>query len=338
MRFHDMMNSVLVLTLTASMACAAESPRAYTGPAPQLPPELRPFVRVTLGGISGYGGASQAIQDVLALERRTTSVDQAMQVKRSGLMAATTLDDFLALASYAFSNPSDAYRAALSRFIAQNVASRITPVDDLSKLLVLEARTTTVDDAMAVKAAALVVVHDLPRFEMLTRNAFSNASDAYRAARSRFLVQNIAASLPPGTDLTQVLSLEARTSTVDDAMGVKAAALVLVHGIADYEVLTRNAFSNPTSSYLDARARFITNNIGRGLTPDASLDLVRTVEARTLNVDQAIAVKTAALIAVHSREDLMSLARSAFSNPSADYLRRVGEFVAHAAGNLAPAP
>ena len=338
MRISHIVSGAVMVALVASTAFAATEDRPFTGTSAQLPPELRPFVRVSLGGISGYGGASQAVQDVLALERRTTSVDQAIAVKRSGLMAASTLDDFLALCSYAFSNPSDNYRSAVSHFIAQNASGRITPVDDLSKLLALEARTTTVDDAMATKRAALAVVHDLPRFEVLSRNAFSNPSSNYEAARSQFITANLLASCPPESDPSIVLTIEARTTTVDHAMAVKSIGMQAVHDVSQFEVLTRNAFSSPSSNYEASRSRFIATRIAASLSPVSDISVILQIEARTTTVDDAIAVKTAALVAVHTRDDLTHLARSAFSSPSAQYLQRVGEFVAHAAGNIAGAP
>lgn len=58
-----------------------------------------------------------SIRNVLRIEGLTKKVHQAMAVKRAGLTAADTPNRFWHLTEYAFNNPSEAYRTAVSRFI-----------------------------------------------------------------------------------------------------------------------------------------------------------------------------------------------------------------------------
>lgn len=58
------------------------------------------------------------IDVILALESQCATVDDTIRVKTAGLTAVQNLEEFLHLTRYAFSNPTAAYREAVSRFIA----------------------------------------------------------------------------------------------------------------------------------------------------------------------------------------------------------------------------
>lgn len=323
----------LMLALVAPLAAADAT---FTGTSPVMAPELRAHVRIALAGaVDGYSSNGQALSALLETERHTQTVDQAMAVKRSGLTLVHSLEDFMILASSAFSNPSDSYRAALSQFIAQNVTSAVVPGDSIERLLVLEARTTTVDHARAVKTAGLRLVRDLRDFEVLSRRAFSNPSDSYVATTSEFISRNVGVACHPGADLTALLTIEARTGQVDQAMAVKTAGLAAVSRFDDFEVLSRRAFSNPSDSYLASLSAWIARNAGRaGIGPDTDISRILVVEARTTQVDDAMSVKRAGLAAVRSQEQFLQLSRPAFSNPSASYSNALGQFVATYAGQF----
>lgn len=337
------LNMVLAIGLAVASAVHAAPENNYTGPVPQMPDELKPHVRVVLFNTSAFSAGSygtyEGIKQILELESRTKTVEQAMAVKATGLTLAPSLEDFLSLCQPAFSNPSDSYRAALSEFIAKNVPGRILPGDNLSQLLILEGRTKTIDHAIAVKRAGMAVVRSLSDFEVIARRAFSNPTDSYLEAQGEFIAANVGMALRHGGEISMLLELEGRSKSIVQARRVKEAGMMLVRRVEEFEHLTRRAFSNPSDSYVQMVSEFIVATVARAVYPDSDLAVVLTIEARVKTVDGAMLVKRAGLVAVHSREDLMKLARAAFSNPSQGYLTAVGNFIAqHAAGTPVEKP
>lgn len=142
------------------------------------------FIAYRVGNFVRHG---DRIETLLTLEGVTTKVDDAMSVKRAGLQAVTSIEDYERLVSPAFSNPSETYRSRRISFMVNHIAQAVQPNSSLRVILALEAQTGKVDDAMAIKRAGLAAVHNLEQFLELTRHAFSNPSESYRAAVSRFI-------------------------------------------------------------------------------------------------------------------------------------------------------
>lgn len=62
--------------------------------------------------------SDSSIDVILSLESQCASVDDTIRVKTAGLVAVQNLEEFLHLTRYAFSNPYQGYKEAVSRFIA----------------------------------------------------------------------------------------------------------------------------------------------------------------------------------------------------------------------------
>lgn len=272
-----------------------------------------------------HGKAS--IRDILRLEASSTTVDNAIAMKRKGLRLVENLEDFAELSRYAFSNPSSSYKQAVSSFMAQNVSQFVQSRRDLSTLRRLEGRATQVDDAEMIKRAGLRVVQNLEDFHELIRYAFSNPSNSYRTMVSGFAVRNVTQLGAPSRDFDLLRAIEGYARTVDEAFEIKRFGLRAVQSTEDYNELLRPAFSNPSRTYTQERRQFLVRHIEQGIFSGTSVSQVLRLEGQTGTVDDAMRVKTVGLRVVSNFDEFMDLARSAFSNPSASYKRALSDFI-----------
>lgn len=205
----------------------------------------------------------QQIATVLEAESRMTTVSESIAVKQSGLSYVQDISDFEYLASYTVSRPSDSYRKAVGDFIASYVGNYVQSPADLPYLQILEARTPTVTQALAVKSAGMRAVRSIQDFLVLISFSVSNPSDGYRKAVSSFVATNVQYSLNEYSPIYLIIKVEMYTQTINDSMAVKNAGLVAVHSKRDLLDLAQFSVSNPSQGYRDAVNRFIRDNISR---------------------------------------------------------------------------
>jgi hypothetical protein len=201
------------------------------------------------------------ISQVLAAEARVSTVRDAMYIKETGLVYVQNLSDFEYLATFTVSNPSLAYRTGVSNFIARYVSQFCRYSRDLDYLPLLEERSTTVQDAIAVKTAGLNAARNIHSFLRILPFSANNPSSAYRNAVSNFVAMNINKVLNRGSHIAQILKAEAFTVTVNDAMQVKNAGLIAVGSKSELLDLATYSVPNPSSAYIRAVEGFIRDNI-----------------------------------------------------------------------------
>lgn len=239
-------------SLASELATFEGTPPPVIVPAPPTPP---------VPPVSNDHESRYQISQVLAAEARMSTVADAMAVKRTGLVYVRDMSDFDYLASFTVANPSDAYRTAVSGFIAQNVGSFIQGPYDLSYLNSLERKTTIVPDAMAVKRAGLRAIYTVIDFLYLIPFSVPNPSEAYRTAVSDFVAASIPRVLSEYSPIRAIVEAETYTRTVDRAMAVKQAGLIAVHSKGDLLELARFSVPNPSPAYQEAVNRFIRDHI-----------------------------------------------------------------------------
>jgi hypothetical protein len=201
--------------------------------------------------------AADMIDRVIRRESDMRTISDAMAVKESGLRYVLNLSDFERLSSYAFSSPSEGYRAAVGDFIAKNVATFVKSADEIPTLLAIEQRAITISNAQIIKQAGLPVVRRLRDFKTLADSAFSNPSEGYVAMLSTFIATHIGIAIHPRTPIQAILEMEGRCKLISEAMAVKTAGLAAVQTPEEFWELTESAFSNPSDGYRDAVGAFI---------------------------------------------------------------------------------
>lgn len=233
---------------------------AYTGATPISAISTEKFSSIEPIDLNGN---RQQISYLLKLESGVRTVGEAINLKTQGLNYVQDAYDFEYLTSYPFQNPSDAYKNAVGEFIAKNIASFVRSNYDLRPLQILEARTLTVGQAMAVKSAGLRVHLTINDFIKLIQPSFANPSDAYKTAISRFTAQNIRYALDAYTSIYMILEVEKSTMVVGDSMAVKNSGLIAVRTQRDLFDLARYSVSNPSAAYQQAVNEFLRINLPR---------------------------------------------------------------------------
>ncbi|MEA9355324.1 hypothetical protein SHI21_03890 [Bacteriovorax sp. PP10] len=125
------------------------------------------------------------------LESRVPTVNQAMAVKSTGLKVRMQISDYLQLIPPSVGNPSDAYVKAISNFTAQNISAVLDYYSQIYLIVEAEKFTTTVGDAMMVKNAGLVSVHNRQELFQLAAYSVPNPSAAYQQAVNNFIRDNL---------------------------------------------------------------------------------------------------------------------------------------------------
>lgn len=125
------------------------------------------------------------------LESRVPTVNQAMAVKNTGLRVRMQISDYLQLIPPSVGNPSDAYKKAISTFTATNIAAVLDYFSPIYLIIEAEKFTTTVNDAMMVKNAGLVSVHNRQELFQLAAYSVPNPSPAYQQAVNAFIRDNL---------------------------------------------------------------------------------------------------------------------------------------------------
>ena len=203
----------------------------------------------------------------------------------------------------------------------------------ISRVLEAESRVSTVGEAMEIKRSGLGYVEDLSDFEYLSTFAVGRPSEAYQRAVGDFIAAHVAAFTHYRSDLYYIRLLEQRTPTVSTAMAVKEAAMRVCTSIEDFVYMLPYSVGSPSDAYKRAVSEFTARSIARVLAPYSRIDLIIQAEVYTVIVSDAMAVKNAGLVAVHSRRDLYELARYSVDRPSDAYIRAVDEWVRFNAPN-----
>lgn len=125
------------------------------------------------------------------LESRVPTVSQAMAVKNTGLRVRMQIGDYLQLIPPSIGNPSDAYKKAISTFTAQNISAVLDYYSQIYLIVEAEKFTITVSDAMMVKNAGLVSVHNRQELFQLAAYSVPNPSPAYQQAVNSFIRDNL---------------------------------------------------------------------------------------------------------------------------------------------------
>lgn len=198
---------------------------------------------------------------------------------------------------------------------------------EISATLEAERRVSTVKDAIAIKETALVYVRDLADFEYLSSFTVSNPSDAYKNAVGDFIATYVARFTFQVWDLYYLNILEQRTVSVSQAISVKTAGLNVVTDIGQFLQILPFSVPTPSDTYRTQVSTFVANNIHRVLNYNSPIDQILQAEVYTKTVSDAMTVKNAGLIAVHSKYDLLRLAEYSVPTPSPTYRSAVETFI-----------
>lgn len=193
--------------------------------------------------------------------------------------------------------------------------------------LELESRVQKVSEAINLKTQALRYVEDLSDFEYLTSTPFANPSEAYKDAVGEFIARYIGGYVRDPQELRWLSVIENRVTKVNQAMAVKQAGVRAAHDVRDFLLIVPPAVGNPSEAYLKAISEFAGQYVRLSLNAYSPIYLIIDVERYTKYVSDAISVKQAGLVAVHSKRDLLALAEFCVSNPSEAYRQAVNDFI-----------
>lgn len=141
--------------------------------------------------VGGYIFSTYDLNMLRVLESRTVTVTQAINVKAAALRLRMQIGDYLQLIPPSVGNPSEAYKAAISKFTAQNISAVLDYYSPIYLILEVEKFTTTVTDAMMVKNVGLVAVHNRQELFQLAAYSVANPSVAYQQAVNAFIRDNL---------------------------------------------------------------------------------------------------------------------------------------------------
>lgn len=199
--------------------------------------------------------------------------------------------------------------------------------EEINYYLRAEAGVRTVNEAINLKTQGLRYVRDIFDFEYLTSCPFANPSDAYKVAVGDFIANYVGNYVYSTYDLNMLRVLESRVPNVNQAIAVKSAGLKIHMQISDYLQLIPPSVGNPSDAYKTAISNFTAKNISYVLDNYSPIYLIIEAEKFTTIVSDAMMVKNAGLVAVHSRQDLFELAAYSVPNPSPAYQRAVNDFI-----------
>jgi hypothetical protein len=114
-----------------------------------------------------------------------------MAIKQAALKANLQIQDFIRILPPGTSSPSDSYLSAISTFTAHNIGSVLSSYSPIYLINEAETYTRTVGEAMSVKNAGLIAVHNQNELFELSKFSVPNPSDSYRQAVNDFLRINL---------------------------------------------------------------------------------------------------------------------------------------------------
>lgn len=141
--------------------------------------------------VGNYVYSTYDLNMLRVLESRVPTVNQAMAVKNAGLRIRMQISDYLQLIPPSVGNPSDAYKTAISSFTAKNISYVLDYYSQIYLIIEAEKFTTIVSDAMMVKNAGLVAVHNRQELFELAAYSVPNPSPAYQQAVNTFIRDNL---------------------------------------------------------------------------------------------------------------------------------------------------
>lgn len=141
--------------------------------------------------VSNYVYSAYDFHTLRILESRVPTVNQAMAVKNAGLRVPMQISDYLQLVPPSIGNPSEAYKTAISSFTAKNISYALNNYSQIYLIVEVERYTTVVNDAMMVKHAGLIAVHNRQELFQLAAYSVPNPSPAYQQAVNNFIRENI---------------------------------------------------------------------------------------------------------------------------------------------------
>lgn len=180
---------------------------------------------------------------------------------------------------------------------------------------------------MNFKAALLLVT-------IFSTMSISNAADLiYKGAGPKVSVSKVESSEKDAgqfgrKEIAWILRNEAGVRTVNEAINWKTQGLQYVRDISDFEYLTSCPFPNPSDAYKVAVGDFIARFVGNYVYSAYDLGILRVLESRAPNVNQAMAIKSAGLRIRLNISDYLQLIPASIHNPSEAYTKAISNFTA----------
>lgn len=197
----------------------------------------------------------------------------------------------------------------------------------IARILRIASKMQYVNDVMAVKESGLIYVTNLADLDYLSTFTVSNPSDGYRMATGDFIARHVGTYIRTRADIPALMKLTGRVETVPQAMACKWAGLKVATTAATFLQILPFAVASPSEAYQTMVGAFVAQNISRVLGPKSSIKVILKIESYSVLVSEAMAVKNAGLVAVKTKEDLLSLADFAFESPSSAYQEAIREFI-----------
>ncbi len=197
----------------------------------------------------------------------------------------------------------------------------------IARILKIASKMQYVNDVMAIKESGLVYVTNLADLYYLSTFTVSNPSDSYRMATGDFIARHVGTYIRTRADIPPLMKLNGRVLTVAQAMECKKAGLKVATTASTFLQILPFAVESPSEAYQRMVGAFVAQNIFRVLGPKSSIKVILKIENYSVFVSEAMAVKNAGLVAVKTKEDLLSLAEFAFEAPSPAYQEAVQVFI-----------
>jgi hypothetical protein len=159
----------------------------FSNPSDAYKDAMRGFI---LNNISTAIRAGATIESINNIKMRVSGVADVISIMTAALPLVKSGDDFVKLTDFWMSNPSDAYKDAVSSFIDTHINVAINAGISIKQIGVLKRRMNEVNALMRVMSAALPLVQTASDFEKLTRYEVGAPSDFYRSKMAKFIAEH----------------------------------------------------------------------------------------------------------------------------------------------------
>ncbi|MEC9283772.1 MAG: hypothetical protein VX642_13755 [Bdellovibrionota bacterium] len=272
------------------------------------------------------------IRRVLQREMSATKVNEAMNIKRSGLRHVESFRDFHDLVLVPFNNPTNAYKDARGDFILAHVDSFLHLGFDPRLITSMELDLRIVSDVIALKRKAIPMVYNLFEYNSLMELEFNSPSDTMKQALNDLIgstIMDVPSSERMSVEDIEYLGseLERKTKKINASLVVKRALYKNVRNLRQFYAASLIYLSSPTDAYKEQNGEQISKEIAYHVRPRSSIRNILRIEGLTKKVNQAIAVKQAGLAAAGTPDRFWHLTEYAFRNPSNAYRNAVSRFI-----------
>lgn len=156
--------------------------------------------------------------------------------------------------------------------------------------------------------------------------AEGNASDDYRSALDGSTGTHAAQLVAFKPTLDQVLAISKAQNRIDSMIQLHQAALALVKTPSDYAQLTHAEVNSPSDDYTAALKKFAIDNLAAFVAVSPSIQDILALRKQDNSIEGISKINAGVVPAIKRAGDFVTLSKSEFDNPVAEYTTALGTF------------